>query len=185
MLGTVGEINMNSWQCSPMDSYTWTHKSWRINLNLNSSVTCAHWMSTKGFAKSNDRQEWMVRDKGRHAVGMHWWWWILLNTYISLYSRPGLQNILTASLQRGKPLPHSMSVLDMTSKNLMVRLSNILKLWGMRSTPSLPLFSGPPFHGVLAPDRVRSMGQIELRTNKWLMLNWIIKNRTVWSFNSK
>ena len=38
----------------------------------------------------------------------------------------------------------------------------ILKLWGMRSTPSLPLPLGPPWLGVVAPDRVLSMGQIEV-----------------------
>ena len=38
----------------------------------------------------------------------------------------------------------------------------ILELWGMRSTPSLPLLPGPLRPGVLAPDRVLSMGQIEL-----------------------
>ncbi len=35
----------------------------------------------------------------------------------------------------------------------------MLELWGMRSTPS---FISPQWSGVVAPDRVRSMGQIEL-----------------------
>ena len=38
----------------------------------------------------------------------------------------------------------------------------MLKLWGMRSNPSLPLLPGPLCPGVVAPDRVLSMGQIEL-----------------------
>ena len=38
----------------------------------------------------------------------------------------------------------------------------ILKLWGMRSTPSLLLLPGPLWPGVVAPDRALSMGQIEL-----------------------
>ena len=33
--------------------------------------------------------------------------------------------------------------------------------WGMRSTPSLPLLPGPLWPGVVAPDRVLSMSQIE------------------------
>ena len=38
----------------------------------------------------------------------------------------------------------------------------MLELWGMRSTPSVPLLQGPLWPGVVQPDRVRSMGQIEL-----------------------
>ena len=56
----------------------------------------------------------------------------------------------------------------------------ILKIWGMQSThllPSLPDLLGP---GVEAPDRILSMGQIELKYV--LMLNWITWNRTVWVF---
>ena len=45
----------------------------------------------------------------------------------------------------------------------------MLKLWGMQSTPSLPSLQGPLLPGVVAPNRVLSMGQIEL--NCVLMLN--------------
>ena len=34
----------------------------------------------------------------------------------------------------------------------------ILELWGMWSTPLLPLLPGPLWPGVLAADRVKSMG---------------------------
>ena len=34
----------------------------------------------------------------------------------------------------------------------------MLELWGMQSTPSLPLLAGPLWPGVAAPDRVLSMG---------------------------
>ena len=37
-----------------------------------------------------------------------------------------------------------------------------LELWGMQSTPSLRLLPGSPWLGVVAPDRVLSIGQIEL-----------------------
>ena len=37
----------------------------------------------------------------------------------------------------------------------------MLKLWGMRSSPSLPSFAGPLWPGVVAPNRFLSMGQVE------------------------
>ena len=45
----------------------------------------------------------------------------------------------------------------------------MLELWGMRSTPLLPSLPGLLWLGVVAPDRVLSMGQIKL--NRILMLN--------------
>ena len=44
----------------------------------------------------------------------------------------------------------------------------MLELKGMRSTPSLPSFPGPLWPGVVAPDRVLSMGQIELNCERLL-----------------
>ena len=38
----------------------------------------------------------------------------------------------------------------------------MLELWGIWSTPSLPLLPGPLWLGVVAPEMVLSMGQIEL-----------------------
>ena len=38
----------------------------------------------------------------------------------------------------------------------------MLELWGMQSVPSLPLLTGLLWLGVVAPDRVLSVGQIEL-----------------------
>ena len=37
----------------------------------------------------------------------------------------------------------------------------MLDLWGMRSIPSFPLLSGPLWPGVVAHNRVLSLGQIE------------------------
>ena len=54
------------------------------------------------------------------------------------------------------------------------------KLWGMWSTPSWPSLLGPLCHGVVEPDGVLSMVQIE--SNCILMLNWIAWNRTVLTF---
>ena len=39
----------------------------------------------------------------------------------------------------------------------------MLKLWGMRSTPSLPSLPGTQWPGMVAPDWVQSMDQIELK----------------------
>ena len=38
----------------------------------------------------------------------------------------------------------------------------VMELWAMWCIPSLPLFSGPLWHEVVAPDRILSMCQIEL-----------------------
>ena len=45
----------------------------------------------------------------------------------------------------------------------------MLQLWGMWSTSSLPLLPGPLWPGVVVPDKVLSMDQIEL--NSVLILN--------------
>ena len=58
--------------------------------------------------------------------------------------------------------------------------SVMLELWGMRSSPSLPTLPGSLWPEVVAPDRVLSMGHIEL--NCVLILNWIAWNRTVLIF---
>ena len=50
----------------------------------------------------------------------------------------------------------------------------MLEFRGMRCTPSLPLLLSPLWPGVAAPDRVLSMGQIEL--NCVISLNWIVWN---------
>ena len=38
------------------------------------------------------------------------------------------------------------------------KVSVMLELWGMRSIPSLPLFPGPLWSGMVALDRALSMG---------------------------
>ena len=59
----------------------------------------------------------------------------------------------------------------------------VLELWGMWSTPSLPLLPGPLWPGVVAPDWAPIYGLN--RTNsililKWIVwLNWIAWNRNV------
>ena len=56
----------------------------------------------------------------------------------------------------------------------------MLELWGTQSTPILPQLPGPLWPGVVVPDRVLSMGQIEL--NCVFMLNWISWNWTFLTF---
>ena len=50
----------------------------------------------------------------------------------------------------------------------------------MQSTPLLPSLPGSLWPGVVAPARVQSMGRLEL--NCVLMLNLIVRNRTVFTF---
>ena len=52
--------------------------------------------------------------------------------------------------------------------------SVMLALWGMQCTLSLPSLPVPLWSGVVAPDRVLSMDQIEL--NCVIMLSWIVWN---------
>ena len=83
-----------------------------------------------------------------------------------------------------------MSVLDLTLKKSDGEVPVLLELWGMRSTPSLSSIPGLPWSGVVLPERVLSMGLIELNYIVWngtvfdietvFMLNWIVWNRTVW-----
>ena len=78
-------------------------------------------------------------------------------------------------LCRGVRPPHN-ECPDATLNNLM------LELWVMWSTLSLPLLPDLLWPGVVAPDRVLSMGQIEV--NCVLMQNWIVWNRTAfWHWN--
>ena len=53
----------------------------------------------------------------------------------------------------------------------------MLDFWGMGSTASLPSHPGPLWPGVVAPDRIIYMDQIEI--NCVLMPNWIVWNVTV------
>ena len=59
------------------------------------------------------------------------------------------------------------SILDMT-KQFESEVPVIQELWGMQITSSLPSLPGPLWLEAVAPDRVLSMGQIELN---YVMLN--------------
>ena len=54
----------------------------------------------------------------------------------------------------------------------------MLELSGMRRTPSLLLLPGPLWPGMVALDRVLSMGQIG--RNGILMLNWLFEIELFW-----
>ena len=83
-------------------------------------------------------------------------------------SQLGLQKTLTAPLQRSK-IPPSNKCHRYDAKQSDGEVLIMLELWGMWNTPSLSSLSGPLWPGVVAPDRVLSMSQIEL--NCVLMLN--------------
>ena len=96
----------------------------------------------------------------------------------------GLQNTPTASVPKGNPPSNECPGYD--TKQSDGEASVMLELLGMRSTPSLPLLPGLLKPREVAPDRVLSIGQIELflHSSYELMLNWIVWNRTVFIFNS-
>ena len=57
----------------------------------------------------------------------------------------------------------------------------MLELWGMGSTPSLPLLSGPLWSEVVVPNRILSMGQVELNSS-YAKLN-CLKWNYFWNWN--
>ena len=75
----------------------------------------------------------------------------------------------TASLKRDKTLPHCNECPRYDTKQSDGEVPVMQELWETQSSPSLPLLPGLLCPGVVAPDRVLSMGQIEL--NCVLMLN--------------
>ena len=72
---------------------------------------------------------------------------------------------------QGKDPPHRNECSGYDTKQSDGEVSVMLELWRMRSTPLLPSLSAPFWPGVVASDRVQSLGQIEL--NCVFMLNWI------------
>ena len=89
------------------------------------------------------------------------WLKIVLNIFSNKTypNRLWLQETPTASLQKGKTLP--MSVLDYDTRQSDGKVP-VLEIWGMWSTSSLPLLPGPLRLEAVEPDRVLSLGQIEL-----------------------
>ena len=72
----------------------------------------------------------------------------------------GLLNTLIASLQRSKTSPNQYSEdgIKQSDNDSPV----IMDHWGMRSITSSPLSTGPVKLGVASPDRVISIGRIQL-----------------------
>ena len=89
------------------------------------------------------------------------------------------QNTPAAFLQLGKTPPMSVPLYDTEQSDDEAPV--MLELWGMQSTPSLLLHPGLLQLGVVAPDKVLSMGWIEVfDIQTVLMLNLIVWNRTVY-----
>ena len=74
--------------------------------------------------------------------------------------------------------PPPMNVLIYDTKESDGEVPAMLELWGMQRTFALPSLPSPLCPGVVALDRVLSMGQKELSCV--LMINWTVWNRTVW-----
>ena len=82
---------------------------------------------------------------------------------LELPSRLDLQNTPTASLQGGKTLPTHNECSGYDTKQSDEEVLVMLELWRMRNTPSLPSLPCPLWPRVVAPDRIQSMDQIELK----------------------
>ena len=86
---------------------------------------------------------------------------------MALPSRLGQKNTPTAPLQKNKTPTNECPRYD--TKQSDNEVLEMLELWGIQSTPLLPSIPGLLRLGVVEPDRVLFMGQIEL--NCVLMLN--------------
>ena len=83
------------------------------------------------------------------------------NKCLGEISRLGLWNTLTASLQKDKTSsPNKCPGYDVKKSDGEIPV--MLELWEMPGTPSLPLLPGSLWSGVVALEKVLSMGQIEL-----------------------
>ena len=69
-------------------------------------------------------------------------------------------NTLTVSLQKGKTPLHSFNECHGYDIKQSDGEAPAVKLWGIWRTPSLPSLPGPLWHGMAAPQRVVSKGQI-------------------------
>ena len=103
-------------------------------------------------------------------------WWYLLWSVESIAPLAGVVEYTNCTSAEGRLPANDCPGYDTKQSDGEVLV--MLGLWGMWSTPLLPLLPGPLWPGMVAPDRVLSMGQIEL--NCILMLNWIVWIRTVW-----
>ena len=93
----------------------------------------------------------------------------------------------TASLQRGRTPP----LTKCTGYDIKLSdgKASALEIWGMWSTPSLPLLLGPLWPKAVAPDRVQSMGQINCKqitdVKFWLLYRNTWNHATVCKKNAQ
>ena len=90
-------------------------------------------------------------------LGEHLEPWLKIKGIPILAGRAGAKYYIDFISEEGQDSPIT-SVLNMTLNNLIV----MLELWEMRSSLLWPSLPGPLWPGAVAPDRVLSMGQIEL-----------------------
>ena len=100
--------------------------------------------------------------------------------HIFVFTKPFHLAQSAGPLQRCKTPPPTNEYPGYDNEQSDAEVPPMLELWEMRSTPSLPSLPDPLWLGVVALDRVLSMGQIEL--NCVLILNWITWNITVLTF---
>ena len=114
-----------------------------------------------------------------HSNGVLMLNWIIWNktvfTFNSVYCPVGWGcRIHQLHLYRGLRTPSHNKGPEYNTKQSDGEIPIMLELWGMQNTPSLPLLPVPLWPRVVAPDRVLSMGQIQMCT--YAKLNCVTAN---------
>ena len=108
--------------------------------------------------------------------------WIFGNktvfTFTCIAQSVGVVKYNNSFSEAGWTSPNEYPVYD--TKQCVGEVSVMFKVWRMRGTPSLLFLPGLLWPGVVRPDRVLSLGQIEL--NCIPLLNWFVWNRTVYMY---
>ena len=129
------------------------------------------------------RQEWYAgvkRMNTKHFIStIHTSWQVMTTIYPSTLSCTVSwgRRIHRLHLCRGVKPPSIQWVSWYDTKQSDGEVPVMMELWRRWSTPLFPSFPGSLWPTVVAPDRVLSMGWIDL--NCVLMLDWIAWNRTV------
>ena len=124
---------------------------------------------------------WSYKIHRQHlSKGLHPPWKVLWP------SRMGLENTPTVSLQRGNPTHNEFLGYDIKPSDDEAPV--MLEFGVMWSTPTLLSIPTPLRPRVVAPNKVLSMVKhdcwtFKLCASKWHILNLIVWNRTLWSFN--
>ena len=111
-----------------------------LSLCLDEKISIINFKNRKLLLNERDEFVFICRHRGK----------------FKLSNQLGLENTLSAPLQRGKTPTNQYPGYD--TKQSDGEVPAVLELWGIWSTPSLPSLPGPLCPGVVATDRPLSMG---------------------------